>query len=164
MTTYKEALLDLSRECERLAAGLNTSSKACPCCDAQRFEAYEEELAARKLLGYADSLAKLAESTVGRGKDSGPAPFLGRHVGAKTEPAPGSEEARAYEMRGVKWDALWRRMVEGDDLVAVARDVAGLVSSGEHTHPSATRVLARINPFLRQHGVRHPADLDRIKT
>ncbi len=78
MPTFKERFQALAREMETLAAGLNTHASECGECHAQRFDAYEEELTARKLLGYADSFAKLAETTTGRSGAGPSAPFLAR--------------------------------------------------------------------------------------
>lgn len=58
--SYRERFLRLARELEALASGLDTSADECRCCGANRFRAFEEELAARKLLGWADSLQNLA--------------------------------------------------------------------------------------------------------
>lgn len=75
--TYREAFLRFAAELEALASGLNTSSEECSCCGANRFLAYDEELAARKLLGWADALQNLANAVAGRRGGSTPS-YLSR--------------------------------------------------------------------------------------
>jgi hypothetical protein len=139
MPTYADRLNAIADELETLAAGLNTHSTECGSCGSHRFDAYEEELAARKLLGYADSLRGLRDTRTGRKKDGPLAAFLSRE--APTDRA------------NAKWDALWARLDAGDDMLAVAEDVEGLILNNEHTAPRAARVLARINPWLREQGI-----------
>lgn len=94
-TTFRDALLALAVECDRLANGLNTKSEDCSCCGAERYEAFEEVLAMRKLFGYAEGLTKLANATATKKGEVDPvtgwrapnqtlpAPFLSRVVGER---------------------------------------------------------------------------------
>lgn len=152
--TYRDRFIALAAEMEALAAGLNTHSTECECCHAQRFDAFEEELTARKLLGYADSFAKMAEATSGRGKDSAPAPFLTRVIAPETMSPAAFQALTALSDRDAKWAALYERVGTGDDMRAVCRDVSGLIQNREHEgSPIALKVLAAINPWLREQGV-----------
>lgn len=157
MTTYKERFQQLAKELESLAAGLNTQSAPCACCSALRYEAYEEELTARKLLGYADSFAKLAEATTGRGEAQKPAAFLLRDIPEPMTRAKAAESLPSWEVLEARLNGLAvQAMAPGsrdDGYRAVARDVTALINLGKQTEPGAPRVLAMLNPWLRAQGI-----------
>ncbi len=169
-TTYRDRFLALAREMETLAAGLNTHSTECECCHAQRFDAYEEELAARKLLGYADSFAKLAESVSGRGASAKPAPFLSRVIAPIETAVPPPSAPPVAPMSWASLDAHLTKLASNafspplspDALeaghLAVVREVKALIDAGKVTDPASRPVLAKLNPFLRAHGIT-PANL-----
>lgn len=73
--SYRERFLRLAKELENLASGLDTAADECKHCGANRFRSFEEELAARKLLGWADSLQNLAN---GAGRNRNPPAYLNR--------------------------------------------------------------------------------------